>query len=135
MIDYSKIGHLNGTVFNNPLGYRELITWDWEGPPETLVAWEILDNIGISDKAESIDIGGYRLALIERYPERMQNHYIRKDYPFWWMHVLSAKLARPLSLAFHRLILTLVVWNLADHNPYTVPSWKDIKIVKRLSKR
>ena len=129
-MDYDKIGKIEIAEFRDFRGGIERREYKWIGPPETLVSWRLLDEWEITTGnpwAEIINIGPYRLKLIENSYTGYYNRYIRMDYPFWRVHVFWHRANRLIDLFYRRLIITLAVWKLAHYNPAVIPSWRDIK--------
>ena len=126
-IDYSKIGKLIVHRQMNTLGVIEKIDYSWEGPPEVLISHDLLCELNFTiDNHEKINIGPYRLRLIENDYWQGRSHYIRMDYPLWWLRVLSYRMTRVFDLIYRRFILTLAVWGMADYNAAAIPHRKDI---------
>lgn len=67
------------------------------------------------------------------YPEYYSIKCVRVDYPLWWVIAIAHKSSRILRIVGARIIITLAVWGLADFNGACIPSWRDIKIVKKIA--
>lgn len=104
-----------------------------------------LDQIQVSRDAtryERLEIGKvytfppYRLRIIDNGDMWRWNAYTAvPDTRLWWLAVLRMWLGRHIDLVYRRLILTAAVWGLADydHTAYVMPTWRDLKIVKRIA--
>jgi hypothetical protein len=121
-------------VKTNPLGKREATNYKWIGKsPYVYISWELLGEIvGIGGDTINIQVGPYKLLKIEHGYLGNVVLYVRAD-KLGALRVALYRSTRLLDLMYRRLIITLAVWKLADFSPARVPSWKDIKIVKRLA--
>lgn len=121
------------TNFFNPIGLLERQEFEWRGKSRSVeVSNSILWDLNISQSEKEIQIGPYRLVLLRRSGFSDTCLYIRKDYPLWWLLVFWHKAIPVLDLIYRRFIITLAVWNLADYNRAVIPTWRDIRLFKRL---
>ena len=117
----------------NPLGKVEQRTYQWVGDsPYVRVRRDFVSGLGIGPYR--INIGPYRLLVIEFEPWQDTFLCVRAD-KLGALRVALYRATRLLDLAYRRMIVTLAVWNLAEFHPAYVPSWRDIKLVKRLLKK
>lgn len=123
-------GMIQVSVFTNALGVRERMEYRWVGPPCVEISSDAYAYRGPDQPR--IQIGPYRLHLIEWHYERNSGLFVRTSYPFWWAFVAWHRMNRGADLAYRRIILTLAVWGLAEYASGRIPSWRDIKIVRRL---
>jgi hypothetical protein len=110
--------------------------WIWEGTsPFVLISREDYWDSGFNNAPKERDViqcGAYRLRFIEMDFMRGAALFVRED----WLglpRLYSRKLGYWADNIYRRIILTLLVWNLAERSDF-IPSWRDIKLVKWLSK-
>lgn len=79
-----------------------------------------------------LTIGPYRVRVIEDADFAQQ--YIVSREAAWrsWLRYQAVRHTPMVGLAYRRMILTLAIWRLADVREYTVPSWRDIRLAKRI---
>ena len=134
-----EYGRIEGTNFYNPVGILERIEYEWKGKsPLCVISTDFLAGFGIFGKNKIIQIGPYHLRLVDDNENGCywyQLTYIRLDYPLWWLLVFWHRINSAFDLVYRRMIFTMVVWGLADHDPAAIPTWRDIKVVKWLTKR
>jgi hypothetical protein len=129
-----ETSYIEFTVGTSPLGVRELVNCEWKGksPYVRVSLWfRDAEHIKQIDGDKEIQIGPYRLLKVEDAHFIEWALYVRKD-KFGALRVALYKSTRLLDLIYRRLIITLAVWKLADFREATVPSWRDVKIVKKL---
>lgn len=125
--------YLKVTQHINPLGKVEQLTYEWEGKsPYVRVPSRTVSGLGVGPY--KINIGPYRLLVIEFEPWQDTFLCVCRDR-LGQLRVALYRATRLLDLAYRRSIVTLAVWNLADYSPGYIPSWRDIKLVKRLIKK
>lgn len=127
--------YLKVTQYRNPLGKIETINFEWEGnSPYTWVDRTFLgDLVGLGDDRARVQVGPYKLLKIEYDYQRDAFLCVRAD-KFGALRIALYKSTRLLGLIYRRLIITLAVWRLAEFHEATVPTWKDIKVLKRFVK-
>lgn len=114
----------------SPLGRVE---WEWQSGKNNVAAIDelLLVRSGCQIENEIITVGSHRLRVLDkRYlgrcwlvtPDGYKARLLKVTYSF--------KCA--FEWFYHRLMLTLAIWGLADHTPGMIPSWRDIRIIKRL---
>jgi hypothetical protein len=129
-----ETAYIKGTVQTNALGKRESITYEWEGKsPYVRASHGFLYDLVSDYCPETLQLGPYRLLKVEDEPWLDTVLYVRSDR-FGALRVALYKSTRLLDLIYRRLIITLAVWRLADFHEATVPTWKDIRALKRFSK-
>jgi hypothetical protein len=128
--------YLEVTEHVNQLGKVEQFTYKWIGKsPYTRIGWRLLGNIvGIGGDTINVQIGPYKLLKVEDDYQRDAVLYVRAD-KLGALRVALYKATRLIDLAYRRMIVTLAVWNLAEFSPAYIPSWRDIKLIKRLLKK
>jgi len=117
-------------------GNTERIEYEWQGGAEIWIARDLLDSGEFGRdwaKTGKLQIGPYRLRLIEQDRLRNDALFIREDYPFWRLVVAWHKYNRVPDLFYRRLIITLAVWRLARYREATIPTWRDVYILDRLA--
>lgn len=133
MEDYSYIEIFQTT---NSLGAIERMEYKWKGKsPICLVGIREMYYSGnkFDKESKTLQIGPYKLKQIES-DYGMGGRWIGVDYPFWWLVVLWYKANRILEIIYRRTIITLAVWNLAEHCPGQIPTYKDIYLVQKITK-
>lgn len=118
--------HVNKNVLFNSV---ETFTYEWRGAPVTVIYAKYLD-LDIKPDAKIIELGPFRMKVLEFYPESFGFKCVRMDYPFWHVISFAHKYSRLLRVMYARFILTLVVWGFADHHPGFVPSYRDIYLAR-----
>jgi hypothetical protein len=128
------VSHIKITVKRSPLGKIESLTHEWEGrSPYVRITRSLLCEITNDYCPETVQIGPYRLLKVEAEPWLDVVLYVRKD-KLGALRVALYKSTRLLDLIYRRLIITLAVWRLAEFTPLAIPSWKDIKALRRFVK-
>lgn len=118
------------------LGRIEAVTYNWIGKsPYVRISWDLTryGDIKKINGEKEIQIGPYRLLQVDDWFYGDCWLYVRKN-KFGLLRVALYKSTRLLDLAYRRAIITLAIWRLADYGEGYIPSWRDIKIVKRLLK-
>lgn len=131
-----ETAYIEASVKTNALGKREAITYTWKGEsPYVRITWGLLSDIAPGVQApERLQLGPYRLLFVEDEYHWGTAIYVQEDR-FGALRVALYKSTRLLDLIYRRTIITLAVWRLADFNPAAIPSWKDIKALKRFIKQ
>ena len=114
----------------NQLGQLESETYNWVGNSnQILMSGEFVDNLYPDRDNTKIFIGPWKLLKLE--PQPWNNTYIYvKDDIIGWLRVFAYKITRLADLVYRRSIITLAVWQLADHHQGEVPNLDDIHAVK-----
>ena len=121
---------MNVTVHINPIGMIESKDYQWVGDsPYILVDTGRIDNMW--PPPQKLSLGAYKLKKVEDRPAYSGALYVISDR-FYIIRTFVYKLIKLIDLIYRRMIITLAVWNLADYHGGTIPSWVDIKIVKRI---
>jgi len=124
---------LTFAVKTNKLGQRESLTCEWEGKsPYIYIAIPVIMdelNVNWNEIPKEVQLGPYKLLEVSREPQYDSILYVRKD-KFGKLRVALYKSTRWMDLIYRRLLLTLVVWNLANYSMNSIPSWRDIKFFK-----
>jgi hypothetical protein len=120
--------------FVNQYGNIERIEYSWKGKSQKIYLSfreGLFAGKGIGDV---FSIGPYRLRIIEFDYSTSQALCVRVDLLFGWWFVFAHRAGRMLDLFYRRLIITASVWGLADYDRCTIPSWRNLHIVKWLIK-
>lgn len=129
-----ETAYIETTVRRNTLGRIEVESHRWVGKsPYVRISYDLLCQIAPANERHKIQLGPYRLLLVDQESYWDAPLYVRAD-KFGALRVALYKYTRLLDLAYRRLIITLAVWNLADYHEGTMPAWKDIKALKRFAK-
>lgn len=138
MYDSEQFGMI--TIHNevSPLG-KVATTYVWKGPSKfrARVHGEpdiFFDALDANKKDGRFTIGPYRVIVLDVEPAYGYVDVIRQDDPFWLLVYWAHRSSRALRIIEGRIILTLAVWNLAEHHSFTVPAWSDVYLVKWLTK-
>lgn len=122
------------TVKTNSIGIRESITYEWIGKtPYTIITGCALSDMGFVDFPEKLIIGPYHLLKLGDKFDVDAAEYVRAD-KLGSIRVFFYRITRALDLIYRRLIITLAVWKLADYDPSRIPSWRNIRLLKRFSR-
>lgn len=130
-----ETAYIETSVRRSPLGKIEAENHKWVGKsPYVHISLDLVRYGEISkiDGDKEIQVGPYRLLLVDKYIGDY-HLYVRKDR-FGALRVALYKSTRLLDLIYRRLIITLAVWGLAEYHEMTVPTWRDIKLTKWLTK-
>lgn len=135
MHSLQDVAWLKFTVTTNPLGVRDSLTVDWDGKsPYTYISNLRLDEFNAVTRLirgrDEIQVGPYRLLKVADELATDMVLYVRKD-KFGAIRVRLYKATHLLDLIYRRAIITLAVWKLAEYHPSMIPSWRDIKLLKK----
>jgi hypothetical protein len=131
-LDFSRIADLRIKRINDAMGGIERLDYEWNGPPEVLISHELLSELGTERMEKTIQLGPYRLALMDDYPRRGMSHYVRMDYPLWRLRIFGHRGLKWLEGIYRRSVLKLAMWNLAKVHEGMEPSWRDIRGMPRM---
>lgn len=132
-MDYSRL----------KLGYSDLPLnaktrrFVWEGDNPYVEIYDdvfVYGEIAYPEIGQVLRIGAYRVRILEKRWEYRIYVAVREN----WLGIprlYGHKLGQRADDLYRRIILTMFVWGLADrdYQGYT-PTWRDIKLVKWLSK-
>lgn len=110
-------------------------TATWEGPRNGVVAFSTMLLKSRSSAIRRVDdthldAVGYPLRKVGEDDYGIEQYYARADrlYSLSWAWHFSRRLtSRFLGLVWARIILTLMVWNLAEVPANTVPTWECVR--------
>ena len=125
-------GYLIVEVTKDALGNVQREKYSWKGGPITYLDYRALKED--VPQGKTISIGPYKLLSLGFDHTAFDFKFVRVDYPFFWLHLFVHRASAILRLIGARTILTLAVWNLADHHPSVVPSINDIHAVQWIRK-
>lgn len=132
MTDYS---YLEGTVKHNPLGGREQITYRILGksPLFRFTGAFIDSTVGVVAITQKCDLrfGPYVFKFMSHEEQSDCAVYVLKN-PRGYLAFFLYHSTRVLDLIYRRSIITLAVWRLAEFRRDTIPTWRDIYILKKL---
>lgn len=131
---WEKHGVIEITRRENPTGHLERFDYAWKGGPLTYIPDHMRHEFP-SLGEPLLQVDPYRLRRVEDEMNWMRGDwlYVREDSPGWWMRIALHRLSAWAGIFYCRIILTLAVWNLADHHPAFVPSWRDVHALKWLA--
>jgi len=107
-----------------PLG-KPYFTYDWVGRHNAMVY--VSDNYEI----ESLP---WPMKVLEHDWSRRVNLCIRTDTRSWYFTWIKHRASNAFGWFGVRLLATAVVWGLADCTPGVSYSWRDLKIIKWITK-
>lgn len=116
------------------IGWPEApVRYEWVGGKVANIGiFELPDGINMENaQGRVFRLGDLRLRVVEvRYWHG--GIYVMRESPqaaayAWWRRAV-----RLADLCYRRCIITLAVWRLADYHEAILPSWRDIRVVKRL---
>lgn len=125
-------GNIEITVKQNNLGAIESRSFKWVGGSKTTIPFHAFQQDYVVRSGNYVFIGPYRCAIIDE--NYWSYELIRMDSVFTWLVVFWYRLSKIFQLIYSRLILTCAVWNLAEYNANTIPSYLDLHIVKYIKK-
>ncbi len=125
---------IEATMKKNALGMTEQVTFRWVGKsPYVYVRGSALDDLGISTSHASFFVGPYRLLKVERFPESDEWLCVRSGR-LGSLRVLVYRATRWLDWFYRRSIVVLAIYGAAEHHAACIPSWRDVYVLKWLSK-
>ena len=81
---------------------------------------------------KQITIGTYKLRVMELDYSQNVAHCVAMKTPLSYVPVILYKAGILIDVIYRKLILTMGIWGLADCYSHTVPSYRDIKLVRKL---
>ncbi len=117
----------------NDFGVVEMNNYKWVGTsPFVNLSYDLRFDFDLG--ARVIKIGPYRLRFVSWTPHTGTYLYV-KDSPHGRLLEFGYKSTRWLDLVYRRVLMTLVVWRLADYEPHRLQTWQDVKFLKWLIKK
>ncbi len=117
-------------------GNLEQITYELKGGSLVPISIHLLYDLGLMEGVRVPKVithfKPYKLVYIETHLVWQCAEYIVIKTPLYYMYPFFRKLLTFLDLFYRRCIFTLAVWQLAEYNMATIPSWRDIKLVIKL---
>lgn len=111
--------------------FREEYYWNGKGYKTRISSAFVEDSPDVILSSRRLKIGPFSLRVLEFDPSTMSYLCVRDSLPGRFAEVKYH--ARYLSQnIYYRLILTAYVWGLAQRSEGTLPSWKDIYILRKL---
>ena len=125
----NKYGNIHFTKITSPLGMTERIEYEWVGGNVIRINGDFLNELdyGKLRIGDVIKIGPYRLRCIELNPWSDFAEFMRADNPWSLFRIWFRTIHGFIEMIYHRIIITLAVWRLADYQQYKEPSWRDIR--------
>lgn len=123
-------GQIIAREHRNGLGQLDGITFDWVGGNTVEISYFVIDHASFLDvwqRGSIIGIGPYRLRIIENRPD-LATFVCAREGPLAWLWAALYRATRWLDLAYRRLILTAACRGLAECPPYTVPTWRCLRL-------
>ena len=135
----AEYGSIQVHVSTDPRGGEMMRTYEWIGPPKTLLSWIILErDFGINpegvEPGMKIKIGQYPVTIIDVPFMRSAFECMRSDHILTPFVVFWHKHCKPLRMIWPRIIITLSVWNLADYHDARVPSIRDVHLYQKIQR-
>ena len=82
------------TQFTNDLGVTERLEYKWEGPPVVAVTHDLLEEMASTIYRKYINMGPFRLRLIDIDYRGGVNYYVRVDSPTEVWHGIAQKVKK-----------------------------------------
>lgn len=124
------------TVNYDDSGNRESYDYAWEGNANGIVGISLFCVSREEDEMISthgkIAIGPYHLRIVGQ-GNFGQMVYAVRDGRRAAVKVRQMKLVCLLNKIYRRLIITCSVWGLADYNEAVIPTWRDVRALKRIA--
>lgn len=125
-----KTGMIEITTHYDLRGNPETYSYRWTGGPVGLMSRNVSEIYAKPGDSE-FWVGPFRVKILEQDSYQNLLTVVRQDYFLWRLVYLWHRYGILFDFAYRRFILTLAVWRLADYNPATVPTWRDIKLFRR----
>jgi len=133
----------NGTIQiseNNDAGKGRHLEYEWVGGPIVAISYALLEQESdiIRRNGNFIDVGPFHLRVVG---DDIKNPYDRplfaqavcvREGPHAWALAAYVRLYNLSTDIWHRIIVTLAVWGLADYHEATIPCLGDIHVVQWL---
>lgn len=122
---------------------QEIVRWTG-GPEMTYDRFDLMYLPGVAKSAKGdylsigtvLRIGPYKARIIRYVDPIWQTAVVlRRDDGIAILKVWAYRVTRWLDRIYRRLIITAAVWDLAYYRERSVPSWRDLKIVRRISRK
>lgn len=123
------------TTNYDTFGNRESYDYAWEGKENGIVGISLFRVSKEEDEMISthgrIVIGPYHLRIIGQ-GNFGQMAYAVRDGRRAAIKVRQMKLVCLLNKIYRRIIITCSVWGLADYNEAVIPTWHDVRVLRKL---
>lgn len=120
-------------------GGLERLTYQWEGGDVVCISYCFYSALGLYPKdcrlGNVFSVGPYRLRVIWADPFSPYEVLAVRDSPRAWRRIVGYVVSSRLESVYRRLIITAAVWTLAEYNATTVPTWRDLYVVKWVARR
>lgn len=123
-----QYGVINFKVREGPFGLHEVTGYRTKGGPYFLA--ECPDRT--YKPGDVVHIGPFRFRYVAFAVQYLADILVL-DNPLALPRVWRYWTKQYARNAYHRLILTLYVWGLAEHHRAAVPSWRDVPFLRRVA--
>ncbi len=110
---------------------KDYYTYEHTGGTKIPVAGFLLCRLRL-DGQKTIRLGQYKLRLLDHNPIGDYYWYQLIKSPFSYILIFVFRIGIFLDMIYRRIILSLWIWGLADRDEWVSPSWRNIKLVKKL---
>jgi hypothetical protein len=137
-------GRIETTIYYNALGNMERLDHEWIGGdvmeitmhPMCLsdskfsaLKWDKFP----SEPGDQFEYGPFKLRTLEYFFYSDTILAVRDRGFITDLRYLWYRFGRLFDIAYHRIIVTLAVWNLADREAGIIPTWRNIHALRRLA--
>lgn len=120
-------------------GGLEQLTYRWEGGEVVCISYCLCSKLGFDAKnrgpGDVFSIGPYRLRVVWTDPVPPYAVFAVRDGLGAWRRSVWYAISSRLESVYRRLIITAAVWGLAEYNAATIPTWRDLYVVKLVARR
>jgi hypothetical protein len=121
-------GTITATRHQGPLGLEQA-HYQWEGGRYARVRRSLLGrDDGSVRVGEVVWAGPYRVRVI-RCDFMLDAVTVVPEEPRAWGDLLTSLTAQLIERVYRRLILTAAIWGLANCDPSTLPTWRDLHVI------
>lgn len=126
-------GMIECTRLFNPYTHElESVSYKWKNGPMCRISTELAEDLGYKWGDRYVTIGPYRIRVVSHEVPYGIIRGVRVGWPLWWAVPIIFGSTRLLRLVYHRAIITLAVWNLAQVDRNVIPSWRNVRVVRRI---
>jgi hypothetical protein len=119
------------SCFYDYRGEPERREYDWQGGRVVCISRQVLGHVsGYKPGMKVFSVGPFRLRVIDEDYRRV---YCVREGPAGWALALWIATYKALDKVYRRLVITVAVWGLAQWNDATVPTWRDVHVLRRLA--
>ena len=109
--------------------------YEWEGGELAYIDQRFMEKEGIHEVpqlGDIINIGPFQLRVIDKKLWGFNYIVARNGWKARLRYVLHRTI-KVLDKSYRRLIVTAAVWGLADYHDASIPTWRDVYLLRGLS--